>query len=69
MSKRAVWVSGSLILAIAIAIGVAALLVNAESSAVRNSDQWGGAAGVVGLGVWLVLLGLSVSLTTKRGKR
>ncbi len=69
MSQRSVRVSGGVILALGVGVGVAALLVNAESNTVHRSDQWGGVGGVVGLGVWIVLLGLSVSFTTGRSKR
>lgn len=67
-SVRTARIAAIAILTIGVGVGLAALFVNAESSAVRSSDKWGGVGGIVGLIVWLVLLGVSTSIDTRRRK-
>lgn len=59
-------IGGLVVLTLGVGIGMAALFVDAESSAVENGDKWGGVVGVVGLIIWLILLGASTMIEVRR---
>lgn len=59
-------IAGLVLFAFGIGIGVAALFVDSESSAVESTDKWGGVGGIVGLIIWLILLGASTSIAVRR---
>lgn len=56
MSERAARAIGCLAVIIGVGIGIAAFTVDAEQPGVHGGNGWGGAAGVIILCVWVVLM-------------
>lgn len=66
MNKSTIRAAAIALLVGGLGVGLAALLVDAESRSARSSDGWGGVGGVVGLAVWLVLVVASTSIATRK---
>jgi hypothetical protein len=69
MSQLIMRVAGGFILLLGLGVGLAAVFVDAEAPGARGGDRWGGAAGVVVLSVWLVLLAVALCFTFSKSRR
>jgi hypothetical protein len=66
LERASARIAGLVVFAFGVGIGIAAVFVDSESSAVESRDKWGGVGGIVGLIIWLILLAVSTSIEVRR---